>query len=236
MKIIRIILWILGLGMLIAVPIQYCRYFANTSTDQTGFLVIALSLVIFCLCCAASLRFIRWKNAELKLISHVACLIICLLVISVYGFISFVFEGIHNAMEPVTDVGQYENILAEWKRSAPHIVEHFPEAILTEAQDVRFYFSPGLQADSIILLGFQVPEEQFQEYKNRFSSMVTKTYRGDLWTRVLSIYNETERAELSKGFVVMQFDKDPNTIYEHGKEHGVAINENVNEIIFWAEW
>lgn len=236
MKIIRIILWILGVGMLVAALIQCSRCFANNSTDPIGFWVIALSPAIFCLCCAASLHFIRWKNAELKFISHVASLIICLLVFLIYGFISFVFEGIHNAMTPVTQIGQYEKILAKWKRSAPDIVEHFPETIPAKAQDARFYFSSGLQADSIILVGFQVSEDHFQEYKNQFSPMVTKIHSGEAWSRVLSIYNQTERAELSKDFVVMQFDKDPNRIYEHGKEHGVAINDEINEIIFWAEW
>ncbi len=237
MKIIRIILWILGVGMLAGVPIQYSRYFANNSTDPIGFWIIALSPAIFCLCCAASLHFIRWKNVELKFISHVASLIICLLVFLIYGFISFVFEGIHNAITPVTHIGQYKNVLADWKRSVPDIVEHFPETIPAEAQDVRFYFFPGcFQADSFILLGFQVSEDHFQEYKNQFSPMVTKIHRGEDWLRVLSIYNQTERAELFKDFVVMQFDKDPNRIYEHGKEHGVAINDKINGIIFWAEW
>lgn len=113
MKIIRIILWILGFGMLTAAPIQCSRYFSNPSAHPAEFLIIALPPSILCLCCAAVLTFIRWKNTELKRISHVACLIICFLVFSVYGFISFVFEGIHKAITPITHIGQYENILAE---------------------------------------------------------------------------------------------------------------------------
>ncbi len=223
--------------MLIAAPIQCRRYFSNPLAHPAEFLIIALPPSILCLCCAAVLTFIRWKNTELKRISHVACLIICYLVFSIYSFISLALESFHEVTTPVTDIGQYENTLAEWKRSAPDIVEHFPENIPAGAQNVRFYFFPGcFQADSFILLGFRVSQEIFQEYENRFSPMVTKIHSGEDWSRFLSIYNETERTELSKGFVVMQFDKDPNSIHEHGKEHGVAINDEINEIIFWAEW
>lgn len=236
MKIIRIILWILGFGMLIAAPIQCSRYFSNPSAHPAEFLIIALPPSILCLCCAAVLTFIRWKNTELKRISHVVCLIICFLVFSIYSFISLALESFHEATTPVTDISQYEKALAKWKRGVPDIVEHFPDTIPADAQDVRFYFTPGfLQGDACILLGFRISEEQFNACKAHFSAITTATFKANHWHKHEYLYHNTETAEWSKDFVVMQFDKDPNTIYEHDNEHGIAINENDNVIVFWAE-
>ena len=68
-----------------------------------------------------------------------------------------------------------------------------------------------------------------------FSDITTATFKANDGHKHEYLYHNTETAEWSKDFVVMQFDKDPNTIYEHDNEHGIAINENDNVIVLWEE-
>ncbi len=98
--------------MLIAARFNAGLFFQSFSTSGgiSDYCITSVNPV-FMLCGSVDLH--PWKNTELKRISHVACLIICYLVFSIYSFISLALESFHEVTTPVTDIGQYENTLAE---------------------------------------------------------------------------------------------------------------------------
>jgi len=141
------------------------------------------------------------------------------------------------SIRPISNIRKYEKILNEWKQFAPDLVSHFPERIPPDAKSIDFYFMPGfLQADSEIQLRFKTTHKKIEEYYDRFSKFATKTFRDRPFVHFKPHQKFGEVVELGKDFETFQFEKDPNHIPEHGKEHGVIISREKNEIIFWAEW
>jgi hypothetical protein len=153
------------------------------------------------------------------------------------GWLFMQFRAFEQASRPVMDVEAYERVLGEWKEHAEDIVGHFPEAIPGDAEDAGFYYWPGLfQSDARIELRLRMGREGIEGYYEAFSERATRMTRGAVLIHRSGDGRLADVIELGRDYVVMQFDEEPDDIPEHGKEHGVIISREKNEIIFWAEW
>ena len=176
----------------------------------------------------------RMRVRRLVVVGGVAVLLLAAIVC---GWFALQFRAMLKATRPVADVGEYGRVLGEWKEFAGEIVGHFPEAVPADAEDVSFYFWPGfLQSDARIELRFRTGHESIDRYYETFSKRATKFTSGAMLIHFVRGRGQADVTELGPDYVVMQFDADPNNIPEHGKEHGVIMSREKNEIIFWAEW
>ena len=231
MKHIRILLWIAGLSLAIIAPIQFYRIHRAFGFISIGGLCLMVLPPILIISIAYMLKLIP-RNGVIHGLSFVGLIGILLC----YALLSLGLEDWISA-RPISDLQKYEKILNKWKQLAPDIVSHFPEPIPSSAQNIGFYFAPGfLQADSEIQLRFKIATGKINEYYEEFSKLKTKSYYGRTLVHYLPHKKEGELIELGEDFETLQFDNDPNHITEHGKEHGVIISKEKNEIIFWAEW
>jgi hypothetical protein len=231
MKYIRLFIWITGILLAIAAPVQlYRMHKAFGFWTVIEFIYLGLPPVLF-----IGIAYILTKKSKNNTF-HVVSLVCLMGVLGCYTFLSLGLEMFINA-RPVTDVSQYKNIMDQWKISALDIVSHFPDPIPPDAQEVEFYFSPGfLQADAQLQLKYKTTPKKIVEYYEEYSRITTKSYCGDVPYYFLSQKSENKIFESHNDFETLEFDKDPNNIPEHGKRHGVIINRKENVIIFWADW
>jgi hypothetical protein len=231
MKHIRLCIWITGILLAVLAPIQlYRSHRAFGFWTAFEFIYLILPPILFI--GTAYLLNKKPGNSTLHIIS-------CSCLTGVLGFYTLITLGMEMFINsrPIINVNKYENVLSQWKQFAPDIVSHFPDPIPPDAQNIEFYFSPGLfQADDEIQLRFKTTSEIISDYYNEFLKITTKSYYGETFVHFLPHKKDGQIIELGQDFEVLQFDKDPNNIHEHGKRHGVIINKRENIIIFWAEW
>jgi len=160
-------------------------------------------------------------------------------VIGIIGLIAvwrFVAQ-VKKEITPVNDIAKYESILKEWKEFAPDIVNHFPEAIPSDAQNTEFYFKPRvLQSDSRIELRYRTTPENIESLYEEFSKLTTKSSYGGTLVHFPPNGGDADIIELEEDWEIMHFDEDPDNLPEHSKEHGVMISREKKEIIYWADW
>ena len=231
MKVIRIVLWITGLILAVIAPIQlYRSHRASGFIGPLLFLFLVLPpILIIGTACALK---IKSKNRLIHYLSIVGLIVILLY----YILLSLGLEMFISA-HSVIDIQKYEKILNQWKEFAPDIVYHFPKSIPSDAQNVEFYFRPGiLQSDSVIQLRYKTSPEEISKLYDRYSKLKTQSYYGRELIHFIPHQRDADIIELGKDFETLQFDENPDHIPEHAKEHGVIISKEKNEIIFWAEW
>ncbi len=139
--------------------------------------------------------------------------------------------------QPVSDIRAYEKILNQWKSWAPEMVSHFPQSVPADADDISFYFFPGvLQADAEIQLRFRTTPEKILAYYEHFSGMKTRSDFGMTLIHFSPRGGEGQIIELGEDYEVLGLNPEMEQIAEHVKEYGVIISREKNEIVFWAEW
>lgn len=231
MKYIILFIWITGILLAIIAPVQLYRvHKAFGFLTVIEFIYLVLPPVLF-----IGTAYILNKKSENNTFHIISC--ICLM--GILGFYTLLTLGQEMFIDsrPVTDISQYKRILNQWKKSASDIVSHFPDPIPADALEADFYFSPSfLQADAQLQLKYKTTSEKIEELYKDYSKIATKSYCGNVPFYFLSQKSENEVFESRNDFETLEFDKDPNSIHEHGKRHGVIINRKENVIIFWADW
>jgi hypothetical protein len=160
-------------------------------------------------------------------------------------------------LTPITTTSKYNNVMTlRWHDQ--DLIQHFPEQILPNAGNPRFYYRAGfLQGGSSIELRVQMPanfvEEVLTTYRPQAKSIFNgaeKLERGadnsDMlpkWSFVTFPPDENEtlgtHTLLPKDFEILLLSSEPYTSnptdWNHGKATGISISRQRGEIIYWAE-
>ena len=160
-------------------------------------------------------------------------------------------------LTPVTNISKYEKVKSNrWLR--PDLIQHFPKAIPSNAQDTQFYFRAGfLQGGATIELRLQMPESFVEDVYTTYRPKAKLVFNGaeELDRRAedpnmlpkFHFYTSPQlKGETTKVIPLLPSDfeifllsskpyrKDPVS-WNHGDCSGISISRKRNEIIYWAE-
>ncbi len=172
--------------------------------------------------------------AVILVVVSVVCSLALLLVISVRA-----------STQAVTDVEQYERILALSDSRDGLMRRSFPAAVPADAEDVSFLYQPALgQGGESAVLSYQASEETIQAYEKYFDGTAVWVGReSDPQADDYGIFDGTlsglgsDEEELSGDFmlyVMVSRPAQPDD-WNHGKRNIVAIDREHLKIVFMAD-
>ncbi|MEN3941730.1 hypothetical protein WJU23_10590 [Prosthecobacter sp. SYSU 5D2] len=160
-----------------------------------------------------------------------------------------------NAMAEVsqvqTSLKQYQRIREKYY-SGSGLDDHFPEQIPADAKNIRFSFLPGfLMGGSHLYLQYETTPEALiniqtlaENQRNPACDLaghIPGVPEINQFNRPFDLGSKPHTERLGKDFDVYFFDNDfpemrkDEWVWNHGQSHGIAINTQSNEVLFWAE-
>ena len=148
----------------------------------------------------------------------------------------------------VSDVSRYEEILGQFGHYPP--TAHFPTSISSEARDAHFYFLPNLlQGGNILQLRLGLPAEGIQASLHHYGPLAIRTYYGggsndhrnlpDGLPTTFFYTSDDGGGPFPDTYQVLLLGADdwgsPTHPWNHGYTYGVAIDQTVDEIVYWYE-
>lgn len=177
--------------------------------------------------------------------------ILLIIAYCIFLFYQFLYIAFVDSIEPVTNVGCYQNILKY--RNYPYTeISHFPKSIPADASNVFVYDQqPFLQGGSMLYLRYTASEEEikdlYEEYKKSVKFILTtdkynmdsetkeyyypsgydlESFVGDLYKDVYDVYI----IDCASG------DHDEiGFLWNHGYSYGLMINQTYNDLIYWSD-
>jgi len=241
MKLLTLI-YLIGAVLCFVGGIVQCVRWLGYEPFSPGFLLHFIPAAVFFFAYIASQHI---DSEAVRLLAIPACIF----TLFVWAMFSLAVESFMEATTTVTDVGRYEEILAPCDDST--LLAHFPRPIPPDAEDVKFSFFPGfLQGGAHFQLRYRTSTETIDNLHERFSEMATQSFiigdeegRANLDVRMPSTVfytSGTDDHDFPDDYEMMIFDQLPaegtNPSWNHGQSHGVAISQQRNEIVYWAEW
>lgn len=176
-----------------------------------------------------------------------ALLPFCIVVLVIFGaLVAILFLALWRGIPgPTRDVRQYERIPRDWDDT--DLVVHFPPEVPAHARNVKFSSNPGaLQSDPWFQLRLELPPDEVlaiqeqarkislyqfvggskYEHRNRDSQNAPTT---NFHTGEEGVYEFPDDYTL---YVLHAAGKLQN--WAHGKSSGLAISQQRNEVIYWA--
>ncbi|MEX0887743.1 MAG: hypothetical protein WD009_15030 [Phycisphaeraceae bacterium] len=164
----------------------------------------------------------------------------------------FIVRSITGAMFPseVTDVGQYDEILSDWRPTGQ--VDHFPIAIPAQANNVRLSSFPGfLQGGAHFQVRMELPRDEVQALALQIGHHAIHRYTGGgmfdhynddqqgnvptTWFHTSAV--STQPAPFPDHYTLFVLDARDHAsgAWNHGRTSGIAISTANSEVIYWAE-
>jgi hypothetical protein len=151
-----------------------------------------------------------------------------------------------------TDLAQYSQIRNgfEWDNK---LTEHFPEQIPSNATDIHLMYSPPfMQKGANFQLRFKLPPSEIERLLAEYGEVAKQKYEGHqggasdymhksyLPLPPFHINDDPGGTILPKDYVIIVLGAEPrgqeDFLWNHGYTYGVAINESISEILYWAEY
>lgn len=170
------------------------------------------------------------------------------------AMIAFFGNGMAEATGSVTDPKQYHRTLNDyWRSGAPDLVEHFPECIPADAQNVHFLFTPRfLMGGARLYLLYQTSSEEIQrirsvaeKLRNAGCNLLGSTAgipEINEFPKPIDPSGPTLGNDLPADFNLYFFDATfpemrlEEWCWNHGRTHGIAIHEKSQQVLFWADY
>lgn len=172
--------------------------------------------------------------------------IITVIMILVLGFTmvsAFVFIAIDAATTIITDVDKYERVLKLNGYPDTSLIEHFPDQIPDNVENVVFSYNPAfMQGGANFSLKFETDSNSIENYSNKFSQEAK--WIGNFSDKEiekngvsLASFHAFEYDELPEDFTIYLIDSSPyeDNDWNHGVLSLVAISKERSEIIFLGE-
>ena len=173
-------------------------------------------------------------------------------VISLVLFVGLLFLNgaicFGSSVRPETDPSNYQDVLAVLGHPETSWLQHFPAGIPENAKDKSLYWAKGfLQSGTILQLRYVLPKGEIESLlaeslgKARQVQETDGDYLGCIGPNDLPIPSlqagETGYVDWPKGYKIIVFDAEDHSLgsWNHGFSYGVAISEERNEIVYWAE-
>jgi hypothetical protein len=150
----------------------------------------------------------------------------------------------------VKDTLQYQKVLNEvWLNKTE--IKHFPPEIPVDAPNARFIYSPGyLNGGNILQLRVKQPLAKIKKLQSQYQAAAKHKYQGgstndhvNLSNGVPTTFFYTSGEDSIQDFpgtseilVLGVEDRGSEGFkWNHGSSYGVAIDNSVSEIVYWAE-
>jgi hypothetical protein len=186
-------------------------------------------------------------------IGKIVQIVLTTVFLAIGGSIYIINRDFNEALKPVTDPSQYEEVLAKFENSLT--VKHFPLKIPATAKNVRLYYLPGfLQGGTMLELRMKLAPEQikiieaefFKQAKRKYipaakNNSPTKEnsptgmnveYNYKSYTGVLNGANFPSNYKL---LVLEDTRGAPKYDWNHSDTYGVAIDPANSEVVYWLE-
>lgn len=186
---------------------------------------------------------ITFLTAAGKLKTSVSFVITGVLVIVLGLTFLVIFSGlvIKASSSTITNINKYERILEENGYPNNLWIEHFPDTIPKNAENIVFSYNPGfLQAGAWLGLKFKTDADSIENYISEWSQKANWSGKlDDHQAEANHIMSETFRnvgyIDLPEDFIIYIMGSKPG--FNHGAFSLVAISKQRNEIIFlFKEW
>ena len=160
--------------------------------------------------------------------------------ICVAGMLNWGAAAFEGLTEPVTNVNQYEHIV-DPKNT---LTAHFPERIPADAVDVHFYYLPAfMQGGSELLLRYRTSSSILDALLQKYSPVAIQVINGPVSKSQLksvphaltSSIELVGHSTLPDDFQVLILGASPPEDWNHGYSYGLAISQQRQEVIYWAE-
>lgn len=177
------------------------------------------------------------------------------LLISILAIGTFIYliRDFNEALKPVTDPSQYEQILVGFENSLT--VKHFPVKIPADAKNVRLYYLPGfLQGGTFLELRMKLAPEKIKIIEAEFFKQAKRKYipgaennsptEEDSPTGMKIEYNyksyigslNGENFPSNYKLLVLEDTRGaPKYNWKHSDVYGVAIDSSTSEVVYWLE-
>ena len=232
-KIIMITLLVLSFISFIVI-----YYYLTIMTIQRYYLLGILFIIPFVI--IGIIELLYFKNIIKQKLT--TCLLIISVIIStIAGFNGLIFISINDLLSEVTDIKEYNRMLAFEKNDG--FVNHFPEIIPIHAKNVKFYYKPQfLQGSMELQLKMLLPKEEIKDYIKDFSNnciQILDTNNNDNLQEfgIFNVGNYVSDKNILPNFTLYLLkDKQyMDNSWNHGAVAFVAVNEVSNYILFQTE-
>lgn len=175
----------------------------------------------------------------------VASSVITYILVFVFGITMpfvFIFVAFHSATTFTTNIGQYERVLKLTDYPENPLINHFPNEIPDDAEDIVYRYNPAfLQGCEKFTLKFKTDVEATSNYTEEFSrksKWIGKVSDSETKKNGVHLASfSTDYKDLPEDFTIYLINSDPYepNNWNHGNFSLVAISKQRNEIIFLAE-
>ena len=160
----------------------------------------------------------------------VAAFILCALIVAIrtYGDIA-----------PTADSDNYESILAQYRNE---YTAHFPKAIPAHAKNFKIFHEPGfMQGATRFQLRLVVTSQEIAKIRNDLDGKFVSRTLGDrkfsdsenMMPRRIS--SDKSKNRVSANFEIFTIASTPDDEWNHPKLSGIAISDELNEVLYWYE-
>lgn len=158
----------IGGVLLVMCAIAFYILQANMIFDSVSFLISCMALIA----CVALTGVSIWRKWAIALVTGIIGVL-------VFGGMTFCLYAVYSLIPPpIFNVKKYPALIA--RTTGDPLFAHFPNPIPPDAQNVRFYFTPGpLQADMIMQLRYTTTPEEFERLYQRFAAHKIEMYRAN---------------------------------------------------------
>lgn len=155
-----------------------------------------------------------------------------------------------QATHDTTDLRRYPAILRDLAYPDGPVLAHLPATVPSSATSVRFYYQPPfLQGGTRLQLRMVLPADEVsaalqaakpaaKEVQNGGSDFdALNDHKGLLPSALFRDATNTTFASLPEDFHVFILDAKTTSqpTWNHGYSYGIAINEQLSEVIYWLE-
>lgn len=192
------------------------------------------------------------KSNQITLLIALILVLITCAGISFWFFIEF--KAVGRSSETnwiITDLSQYAEVRREWRHNQA-LIAHFPQQIPIVATDAHLMYSPPfIQKGANLQLRFKLPPAEIKRLLAEYGKIAIQKYEGQeegtaqymrkgyLPLPLFHVNDDPLGVILPKDYVIIVLGAEPqgepDFVWNHGYTYGVAINETISEILYWAE-
>ena len=168
-------------------------------------------------------------------------LVISIILSIILGFKGLVFISVTDLLSEVTDIKEYDRMLAFEKYTG--YVDHFPEIIPFRASNIKFYYRPQvLQGGMEFQLKMFLPKENIEFYRNKYSNNCIKILdTNDIKSLnefgIFTVGNYVSDKSILPDYTLylIKNRQDMYNSWNHGAVAFIAISNNNNYLLFQTE-
>jgi len=182
-------------------------------------------------------------NGKLKTDASSAITGVLIILLGFTSLFAFIYLAVDAATITITDIAKYERVLKVTGYPNNPLIEHFPNKIPDDAENIVFSYNPAfLQGGAFWGLRFKTDSDSIENYINQLSERakwIGKSRDSQAKTNGVSwgTFSDLGYVDLPEDFtiyIIYSKPYKPND-WNHGELSLAAISEQRNEIIFLAE-